>query len=129
MIRDVVCLSFLLSFWDIIKPYFTYSERKLDKLFVSLYLHNRPLYYLAQFCTFLICLILIHGSRLMNKKEPDYWTSSIFKKPQAFFLTSVFLAVLAACAIEFLTHHTFLRLLRQAMQEEAAQKSLQSGIH
>lgn len=65
----------------------------------------------------------------MNKKEPDYWTSPIFKKPQAFFLTSVFLAVIAACAIEFLTHNTFLWLLRQAMQEEAAQKSLQFGIH
>lgn len=129
MIRDVVFLSFLLSSWDIIKPYFTYSERKLDKLFVSLYLHNRPLYYLAQFCTFIICLIIIHCMRLMHKRKQDYWTSSFFNNPRIFFLTSVFLAVLAACAIEFLTHHTFLRLLRQAMQEEAAQKSLQIGIH
>lgn len=101
----------------------------MDKLFVSLYLHNRLLYYLAQFCTFLICLIVIHGLRRMNKKEEDYWTSPFWNNPKIFFITSVFLAVLAACAIEFLTHQTFLQLLRQAMQEEAAQKSLQIGIH
>ncbi len=67
--------------------------------------------------------------RLMHKRKQDYWTSPFWNNPKIFFITSVFLAVLAACAIEFLTHHTFLRLLRQAMQEEAAQKSLQIGIH